>query len=41
MKNGGGASVSDATFPKNLAAVQGQASLYEMWGGNGFSALGL
>ncbi|KAJ6052520.1 glycosyl hydrolases family 18-domain-containing protein [Penicillium canescens] len=41
MNNGGGASPSDATFPKNLAAVQGQASVYEMWGGNGYGALGL
>ncbi|KAJ6066025.1 hypothetical protein N7499_012099 [Penicillium canescens] len=29
MNNGGGASATDTTFPKNPAAVQGQASVYE------------
>lgn len=41
MNNGGGASATDATFPKNPAAVPGQASIYEMWGGNGYGALGI
>lgn len=41
MNTGGGASPSDATFPRDPTFVQGQSSPYEMWGGNGFGTLGI